>query len=428
MPAEAAIMHFDLRYGDGTVPLDVDDRRAPHVIHLNALPVLKNPLEEARRVLASPTGHAPLAEDLRSEKPEKIVVVINDETRPTPYEVFFPALLEAFSAAGVRDDQVTFLIATGTHRLQSDELNRRLYGSGMIDRFRFVCHVCTDDSSLVSLGMLPSGYEFVLNRLAVEADYLITLGVVSPHYFAGYSGGRKSILPGICGKKTVQDNHARMVEILDHMPPIRENPISLEMIEAARKVGVNFVFNAVMNADNQVVRLVAGDLVEAWYEAVDTSSSMYEIPFTEPVDIAVSSACGYPRDVNWYQAQKVIDHADKIVKPGGTIIVCGECRDGYGNKVFEEWMKKKLPPEEVMREIRAHFVLGGHKAFAFAKVASEKKLVLVSSMNAEDTATLYGTKAASVQEAFDQAVAACPDASIAIMPEGGLTLPVHMNA
>lgn len=385
-------MHFDLRYGDGTVPLDVDDRRAPHVIHLNALPVLKNPLEEARRVLASPTGHAPLAEDLRSEKPEKIVVVINDETRPTPYEVFFPALLEAFSAAGVRDDQVTFLIATGTHRLQSDELNRRLYGSGMIDRFRFVCHVCTDDSSLVSLGMLPSGYEFVLNRLAVEADYLITLGVVSPHYFAGYSGGRKSILPGICGKKTVQDNHARMVEILDHMPPIRENPISLEMIEAARKVGVNFVFNAVMNADNQVVRLVAGDLVEAWYEAVDTSSSMYEIPFTEPVDIAVSSACGYPRDVNWYQAQKAIDHADKIVKPGGTIIVCGECRDGYGNKVFEEWMKKKLPPEEVMREIRAHFVLGGHKAFAFAKVASEKKLVLVSSMNAEDTATLYGTR------------------------------------
>jgi len=340
MPAEAAIMHFDLRYGDGTVPLDVDDRRAPHVIHLNALPVLKNPLEEARRVLASPTGHAPLAEDLRSEKPEKIVVVINDETRPTPYEVFFPALLEAFSAAGVRDDQVTFLIATGTHRLQSDELNRRLYGSGMIDRFRFVCHVCTDDSSLVSLGMLPSGYEFVLNRLAVEADYLITLGVVSPHYFAGYSGGRKSILPGICGKKTVQDNHARMVEILDHMPPIRENPISLEMIEAARKVGVNFVFNAVMNADNQVVRLVAGDLVEAWYEAVDTSSSMYEIPFTEPVDIAVSNACGYPRDVNWYQAQKAIDHADKIVKPGGTIIVCGECRDGYGNKVFEEWMKK----------------------------------------------------------------------------------------
>lgn len=101
----------------------------------------------------------------------------------------------------MRDDQVTFLIATGTHRLQSDELNRRLYGSGMIDRFRFVCHVCTDDSSLVSLGMLPSGYEFVLNRLAVEADYLITLGVVSPHYFAGYSGGRKSILPGICGKR-----------------------------------------------------------------------------------------------------------------------------------------------------------------------------------------------------------------------------------
>ena len=416
-------MQLEFGYGNGVQTVELPQENLLGVLHAAPIEHERRGTDAVSWALAHPIGSAPLHQLARPG--QRITIVTSDITRPLPSYQILPGVLDELYRAGVRPEDITVVLALGSHRRHTPEEVIRLVGRECYETVRCVD---SDAADCIHLGDTAHGTPVDITRAVAEADFRICLGNIEFHYFAGYSGGRKSILPGICGKKTVQDNHARMVEILDHMPPIRENPISLEMIEAARKVGVNFVFNAVMNADNQVVRLVAGDLVEAWYEAVDTSSSMYEIPFTEPVDIAVSSACGYPRDVNWYQAQKAIDHADKIVKPGGTIIVCGECRDGYGNKVFEEWMKKKLPPEEVMREIRAHFVLGGHKAFAFAKVASEKKLVLVSSMNAEDTATLYGTKAASVQEAFDQAVAACPDASIAIMPEGGLTLPVHMNA
>ena len=321
----------------------------------------------------------------------------------------------------------------------------------MTDRFKFVSHIAKDDDSLVHMGRFDSGYEFYVNKLAVEADFLITVGVVMPHYFAGFSGGRKSILPGLAGFRTVEQNHARMVELMDNLPPIRQNPVSLEMIEAARMVGVNFIINAVTGSNKEVVKIVAGDLVAAWYEAVETSSSMFEIPFEKQVDICVSSACGYPRDVNMYQAQKALDHADRITRDGGTIILVTESPSGYGEDVFERWMREGMTPQQIMDRIRTNFVIyrpsilthvmnatytivrtnfvmGGHKAYGFAKVAANKKFILVSSLSAEDSLPLFATKAESVQAAFDAALAENPGATVAVLPQGSLTLPVQATA
>ena len=363
-----------------------------------------------------------------AQKPAFIVVVVNDETRPTPYYAFFPPLVEAFEEAGIRDEQVTFVIATGIHDPHSKELNEKTYGKHMTDRFKFVSHIAKDDDSLVHMGRFDSGYEFYVNKLAVEADFLITVGVVMPHYFAGFSGGRKSILPGLAGFRTVEQNHARMVELMDNLPPIRQNPVSLEMIEAARMVGVNFIINAVTGSNKEVVKIVAGDLVAAWYEAVETSSSMFEIPFEKQVDICVSSACGYPRDVNMYQAQKALDHADRITRDGGTIILVTESPSGYGEDVFERWMREGMTPQQIMDRIRTNFVMGGHKAYGFAKVAANKKFILVSSLSAEDSLPLFATKAESVQAAFDAALAENPGATVAVLPQGSLTLPVQATA
>ena len=298
----------------------------------------------------------------------------------------------------------------------------------MTDRFKFVSHIAKDDDSLVHMGRFDSGYEFYVNKLAVEADFLITVGVVMPHYFAGFSGGRKSILPGLAGFRTVEQNHARMVELMDNLPPIRQNPVSLEMIEAARMVGVNFIINAVTGSNKEVVKIVAGDLVAAWYEAVETSSSMFEIPFEKQVDICVSSACGYPRDVNMYQAQKALDHADRITRDGGTIILVTESPSGYGEDVFERWMREGMTPQQIMDRIRTNFVMGGHKAYGFTKVAANKKFILVSSLSAEDSLPLFATKAESVQAAFDAALAENPGATVAVLPQGSLTLPVQATA
>ena len=421
-------LHFDLAYGTGTLPLDLPDGLEPVVLVANEQPALPDAVQAVRDGLKNPIGAEPLVKQLKDKKPEKIVVVVNDETRPTPYYAFFPPLVEAFEEAGIRDDQVTFVIATGIHDPHSKELNEKTYGKHMTDRFKFVSHIAKDDDSLVHMGRFDSGYEFYVNKLAVEADFLITVGVVMPHYFAGFSGGRKSILPGLAGFRTVEQNHARMVELMDNLPPIRQNPVSLEMIEAARMVGVNFIINAVTGSNKEVVKIVAGDLVAAWYEAVETSSSMFEIPFEKQVDICVSSACGYPRDVNMYQAQKALDHADRITRDGGTIILVTESPSGYGEDVFERWMREGMTPQQIMDRIRTNFVMGGHKAYGFAKVAANKKFILVSSLSAEDSLPLFATKAESVQAAFDAALAENPGATVAVLPQGSLTLPVQSEA
>ena len=421
-------LHFDLAYGTGTLPLDLPDSLEPVVLVANEQPALPDAVQAVRDGLKNPIGAEPLVKQLKDKKPEKIVVVVNDETRPTPYYAFFPPLVEAFEEAGIRDEQVTFVIATGIHDPHSKELNEKTYGKHMTDRFKFVSHIAKDDDSLVHMGRFDSGYEFYVNKLAVEADFLITVGVVMPHYFAGFSGGRKSILPGLAGFRTVEQNHARMVELMDNLPPIRQNPVSLEMIEAARMVGVNFIINAVTGSNKEVVKIVAGDLVAAWYEAVETSSSMFEIPFEKQVDICVSSACGYPRDVNMYQAQKALDHADRITRDGGTIILVTESPSGYGEDVFERWMREGMTPQQIMDRIRTNFVMGGHKAYGFAKVAANKKFILVSSLSAEDSLPLFATKAESVQAAFDAALAENPGATVAVLPQGSLTLPVQATA
>lgn len=415
----------DLLYGKSSVTTTLPQGVRPLVIVPNEQKALDQPLAAVRQALNKPTGTAPLREMLLKAKPQTVVVVVNDETRPTPYDILFPPLLEAFAEAGIKDEQISFIIATGIHEPHSDALNEKTYGAAMTQRFRFISHVATDASSLVHMGRFASGYDFYVNKLAVEADFLITLGVVMPHYFAGFSGGRKSILPGLAGHTTVELNHARMVELMDALPPIRQNPVSLEMIEAARQVGVDFILNVVTNDNKQLIRVVAGDVEQAWYEAVAVSSSMYEIPFARQVDICIASASGYPRDVNVYQAQKALDHADRITRDGGTIILAAECPSGYGEEVFEAWMRERMSPQEIMQRIKSRFVMGGHKAYGFAKVAAHKEFMLYSALDTEHTEMLFAKKIDSIDTAVKQAFLKYgPNATVAVLPQGSLTLPV----
>jgi nickel-dependent lactate racemase len=246
-----------------------------------------------------------------------------------------------------------------------------------------------------------------------------------PHYFAGFSGGRKSILPGLTSKETVEKNHARMVELMDYLPPIDENPVSNEMIEAARQVGLDFILNVVTNPAKEVVFVAGGEVHAAWRKAVEVSASMYEAFFDNHVDVSITCASGHPRDINVYQAQKGLDHADRITRPGGTIIVAADCPEKWGEHIFEEWIRRRWEPAGVMREVKANFVLGAHKAFAFAKVAAEKEIHWISSLTADETSLIWAKKANSVQEAVDAALAKHgPASSWAYLPEGSLVLPV----
>ena len=418
-------MRYELAYGKGKLSFELPGDIKPLIVVPNEKPGLADPLGAARRAVKEPIGTPPLADMLREKKDGKIVVVLNDITRPTPYPVLLPPILESFKEAGIKDEQVTFLVATGIHDLHTEEQNREVYGDDLVDRFTIISHDAFAPETHVFMGKFKSGYDFWVNKMAREADFLISLGVVMPHYFAGYSGGRKSILPGLAGKDTVEKNHARMVELMDNLPEIDVNPVSLEMIEAARQVGLKFILNVVVNDKQEVVTIVGGDVEKAWRQAVDVSASMFEVPFDHQVDVCITCASGYPRDINCYQTQKALDHADRITRPGGTIILAAECSTGYGEHVFEEWMSRRWSPVKVMEEVKKNFVMGGHKAYGFAKVAAEKNYYLISAMSEKDTELLYAQKTATVQEAVDAAMAEHgKNARWVYMPEGSVSLPV----
>lgn len=409
--------------------MDLADGNIIEVVLPGAKAPIAKPEAAVRSVLDHPYGTPPLLEMLRKAAPRKLVIVVNDITRPTPYSLLMPPLLEVIGEAGIPDAHITLVTATGIHDPHSDEQNRQVYGEELCRRVRIVSHDATDKDNLVFKGKLPSGYDFWLNRLVDEADFLITIGVVMPHYFAGFSGGRKSILPGVAGKETVQKNHARMVELMDNLPPIRQNPVSLEMIHAARVAGVDFILNVVADDAGNLVEVVAGDLEEAWYKAVGVSESMYLSPIPRKADVAIAAASGYPRDINLYQSQKALDHADKATKPGGTVIVVAECREGYGEKVFEKFMNSGYTAEGIMAEVKAHFVMGGHKAYGFAKVAAEKKVIFVTSLSDQVVKSLFARKAATLKEAIEMALEdQGPKAEFIVLPEGSVTVPFVAGA
>lgn len=413
---------ISLAFGTGSVTLVPQPGEDLTVFLPNEPKPISNPVEAVREALRHPTGSVGLATLLRVKKPRTVVVVVNDETRPTPYAEIFPPMLEAFAEAGIRDEQVTFVVASGVHEPHSAELNAKVFGREMTERFTFVAHDA-DHSEMSDLGTLPSGCHLRINSQVVEADFLITIGVVMPHYFAGYSGGRKSIFPGVCSRKTIEKNHARMVEIMDDLPPIRQNPVSLEMIDVARMVGVNFIINCVVTDDASIVSVHAGDLERAWYEAVESAARLYEVPFERQADLCIVSASGYPRDVNVYQSQKGLDHADKITRNGGTIVLVAECSKGLGEDVFEEYLNMGLGPQQMMDKILGNFVIGAHKAYGYAKVAAIKKFHMLTALDASVARKFYATKIDDVQAFHDQFLRENPGAHVVVLPQGGVTSP-----
>jgi len=413
-----------MRYGRSEISFDVDQHRVIKTLWPNERPGKLDPLNAVREALKTPIGTPSLADMLEARKPQNVVIIVNDITRPTPYEFLLPPLLEVLHGSGLKDDQITFLTATGIHDPHTREQDEEVYGKNLVNKYRFLSHKADDTSSLVEVGDLSTGLKLKVNKLAVEADFLITLGVIMPHYFAGFSGGRKSILPGVAGRESIEKNHSRMVYLMDDLPPIKQNPVSLEMIEAARLVGVDFILNVVTNSKKEIVEIVAGDLEEAWYKGVSVSSDMYEVPIPQKADVAIASAGGFPRDINVYQAQKALDHADKATKPGGTIILVAECSQGYGEKVFEEWMLEAKTPNDVIERIKKNFVMGGHKAYGICKVAAEKEIILISSLSEEKTEELFMRKMTSIDEAIKYVEKKHERPSYILMPQGSLTVPV----
>ncbi|RJS76007.1 nickel-dependent lactate racemase [Candidatus Bathyarchaeota archaeon] len=378
---------------------------------------------EIKRALNEPIGSKRLDEIVKPE--DKVAIVVDDATRPAPSHLMVPPLLEELNNAGVKDENITIIFACGTHKAVTHEEAVKLLGEAVLNRVKTVSHDCKA-SNLVYVGETRKhGTKVYLNHVFAEADVKILTGDIGFHYYAGYGGGRKSVLPGVSGEETIKHNHAMLLHPNAKTGVLDGNPVHEDMVEAARLAKVDFILNVVINSEKEVVKAFAGDVEQAFYEGVKLVDEMYRIPVDRKADIVVVSPGGYPADVNLFQAYKGVDNALEIVKRGGVIILVAECPEGHGNQVFYDWMVKFKDLKAVQREIKRNFVLGGHKAYYLMKALRKAQIFLVSAMPDYYATNIFKLKTArAVNDALNEAFSIVgKNAKVWVMPYGNFTLP-----
>jgi len=378
---------------------------------------------EIKRALNEPIGSKRLDEIVKPE--DKVAIVVDDATRPAPSHLMVPPLLEELNNAGVKDENITIIFACGTHKAVTHEEAVKLLGEAVLNRVKTVSHDCKA-SNLVYVGETRKhGTKVYLNHVFAEADVKILTGDIGFHYYAGYGGGRKSVLPGVSGEETIKHNHAMLLHPNAKTGVLDGNPVHEDMVEAARLAKVDFILNVVINSEKEVVKAFAGDVEQAFHEGVKLVDEMYRIPVDRKADIVVVSPGGYPADVNLFQAYKGVDNALEIVKRGGVIILVAECPEGHGNQVFYDWMVKFKDLKAVQREIKRNFVLGGHKAYYLMKALRKAQIFLVSAMPDYYATNIFKLKTArAVNDALNEAFSIVgKNAKVWVMPYGNFTLP-----
>ena len=412
-------MKLRFGFGTGCQEVEVPEEHFLGELHANEVPVGLVGEAEVRRALADPIGSPRLKEIVHPG--ETVAIVTSDITRPMPTYKVMPALLDELYAAGIRKEDITLVFALGSHRKQTPEEQRRLAGERAYAEIRCVD---SDPDDCVSFGTTSRGTPVDITRVVAEADRRICLGNIEYHYFAGYSGGAKAVMPGCSTRAAIQANHSRMILPEAKAGALETNPLRLDIEEAGDMLGIDFIVNVVLSEHKEILRAVAGNVTKAHREGCKFLDTLYRKELRQPADIVLVSQGGAPKDLNLYQTQKALDNAKHAVRDGGVIILIGSCKEGLGEKTFEEWMTTAPTAHSLIERIEREFKLGGHKAAAIAMVLERAEVDLVSELDPDFVRSLFLVPQPSAQAALDAALEKLGrDATILAMPYGGSTLP-----
>jgi lactate racemase len=411
-----------LPYGKSDVCVRVPARNLLGSIEPKQVSSVADVKAEVERALSEPIGTRRLSEIAQPE--HKIAIVVDDFTRSTPSHVMLPPVLSELNAAGVKDENITVVFGCGSHRAVKPEEAKRLLGEEVLNRVKTISHNCKAED-LVFVGKTKYGNKVHVARVFAEADLKVLVGDVGFHYYAGYGGGRKSVLPAVSGEETIHNNHSMLLEAKARTGVLEGNPVHEDMTEAARLAKVDFILNVVNNSKGEIVKAFAGDLEQAFIEATKLVDEIYRVTIDRRAEIVVVSAGGYPADINLYQAYKALDNALEVVKRGGTIIMVAECPEGHGNQVFYDWMTRLEDLKKAEREVKRHFELGGHKAYYLLKALRNHQIILVSSLPDYYANGVFKLKTArAVNDAVREALKnAGSHAKVWTIPQGNSTLP-----
>ena len=412
-------MKVELGYGRKNVSVEIPGKNLGSLMHPRSMEQESTEQEIIRKSLRSPIGSLPLAEIVKPG--ESVVIVTSDVTRPMPSYKVLPELLTELEKNGIADGDITIVFGLGNHRRQTSEEMQKLVGEDIYRRIRCVD---SDQDDIICLGTTSSGTPVDIFRPVVEADRRICLGNIDYHYFAGYSGGYKAIMPGVSTESAIQMNHRHMVKELASTGNLKENPVRDDIEEVSQLITMDFLVNVVLDEHKQVAGSFAGDPIEAHRRGCEMLDEFYKCTIKQKADVVIVSAGGFPKDINLYQAQKALDNAKYAVKDGGEIILVAACSEGLGESTFERWMVDSPSPEWMVEEIQRNFVLGGHKAAAIGLVMRFARIKLVSDMDGDFVKGLFMEPYNKLQEALDDALQRQgPEALVHVMPIGGSTLP-----
>ena len=411
-------MNQIFNFAKSTVSLSIPDRSLRKVLTAKAVEVPPDQEETVRRAIAAPIEAPRLSEIVRPG--EKIAIITSDITRPMPSRIVLPPVLAELEKAGIDPDDVTIVFALGIHRAHTEAEKEALVGSDVYRKYR-----CIDSSGeFVKLGTGKHGTPFEVFKPVVEADRRICLGNIEFHYFAGFSGGMKAIMPGVSTKAAIQANHSHMVHPDAAAGKIDGNPVRGDIDEILDFINVDFIVNVVLDEKKRIVHAVAGHPIAAHRAGCRLLEDMYRIEIPDRAEIVVVSPGGYPKDINLYQAQKALDNAKHAVRKGGSILWIASAAEGLGEDSFEEWMLGHEKLSDMIPHIREHFVLGGHKAAAIALVAEIADIYLYSDLPEDFVRRLHFQPVSDLQGTFDALLRKYGEnAGVIAMPFGGATLP-----
>ena len=353
--------------------------------------------------------------------PGSLLVIVNDGTRPTPTRF----VLDAIGESLLKTD-ASFLIATGTHRAPTEQEYEFIFGSWY---GRFKDRVFVHDSLAMEdmdyYGRTSRGTELYLNKLVRKASKVIVIGSVEPHYFAGYTGGRKGFLPGVAAFSSIEHNHKMALSPDAKTLALDGNPVHEDLMEAMELVKCPvYSIMTVLDKDHEIDTVTAGDINRSFADAVKAADAIFTAPLKEKADIVVTVA-PYPMDVDLYQSQKAIDNAKLALRDGGTMILVSACREGIGGEAFVKLLSSASTPEEVLKKIEQNFKLGYHKAAKMAEVFIRSEVQAYTELEDEKLRSVFITPVHDLQKAIDDAIAKYgPDSKVVFMPDGSVTVPM----
>lgn len=419
-----------LNYGRETLAC-----RLPHaqIITAHLPPPPTEPEELIRKALSSPIASPPLAEIIKVG--EKVAIVTSDITRYSGSEVYLPILVAELNRFGIPDRDIEIIIALGIHRKQTEAEHRKILGD-LYGRVAVYDHECDEPVQLVDLGITDSGIPVQIYRRVIEADRVIVTGTIGFHYFAGFGGGRKGLVPGVASRETCMASHFSVFN-----PPeiggkhelavtgvLDGNPVHQNLLQAALLVQPDFLLNTVLSPHKEILGVFCGDLEQAHLVGCDMVRDLFQVELELPADLAVVSCGGEPKDINFIQAQKALDYGCRAVKEGGTIILLAACRDGFGHPTFFDWFRYQ-DLDEFEQSLRKNYQINGQTAHAVLSKARRFRVILISDFSVEETETMGMEKAVDLQGALDLALPKLDSkARIIVIPDGGMVLPTVRKA